>query len=464
MKIYNSLTQKKETFVPLESGKVKMYACGPTVYDDPHIGHIRSAYIFEMVRHYLEYSGQEVFFVRNVTDVDDKIIGKALENSPTDLNEETRRVSEKYLEAYHEELATFGIRPPTREPRATQHIPDMVSLIERLLKNGFAYESVGDVYFDVKRFAEYGKLSGQNKEAMLEGARVEPSDKKKDALDFALWKKAKESEPAWDSPWGRGRPGWHIECSAMSMRYLGESFDIHGGGLDLIFPHHENEIAQSEAATGKPFARVWMHHGLVTRDGRKMSKSIKNYILYRELAVKQGLQADHLKFLFLGTHYRAGLDYTKESLKMSEAVWKKFYFFLEDMRQIEKHYPPKSDRSIEQFTASFKEAMEDDFNTPQALVVMHEMLRYARKTTEASVMLGIRDRLLEFGTVFKLFNTENNIKGIGDDVEKAIHQRKEARQKKDFGAADKIREALLVEKQIELIDLADGRTIARRKV
>jgi len=276
MKIYNSLTRKKEELVPIEEGKIGMYVCGPTVYDSPHIGHARSAYIFDVIRRYLIYKGYGVEFVRNVTDIDDKIIGKAREAHSSQctaysLKEKSAKIAKKYLEAYHEDMALLGIEKPDKEPKATEYIPKMIAFIESLMERGGAYASGGDVYFDIKKAKRYGKLSNQDIAKMEVGARIAPGENKRDPLDFALWKAAKEDEPSWDSPWGKGRPGWHIECSVMSSDILGDGFDIHGGGIDLIFPHHENEIAQSEGA-GKRFARYWLHNGLLTINSEKMAK------------------------------------------------------------------------------------------------------------------------------------------------------------------------------------------------
>ena len=333
LRIFNSLSQQKEEFLPLEPGTVKMYVCGPTVYDDPHLGHLRSAYVFETMRRYLQspICGYKVSFVRNVTDVDDKIIEKARERGAPDLSQAVSEVSGAYFDRYKRDLRRLGISEPTHEPKATEHIGQMLHLIDRLLKKGMAYESEGDVYYDVRRFGGYGKLSHQNQKAMLENVRVDKNEKKRDPLDFALWKRAKDGEPSWPGPWGAGRPGWHIECSAMSMQYLGETFDIHGGGRDLIFPHHENEVAQSEGATLKPFARFWVHHGLITVAGQKMSKSLKNFItLDAVLKEDPRFGGEILKLTFLGTHYSAPLDYSSERVSMDRAVWKKFFTFFQN--------------------------------------------------------------------------------------------------------------------------------------
>ncbi|MDP3767809.1 MAG: cysteine--tRNA ligase, partial [Dehalococcoidia bacterium] len=311
MKIHNTLTRSKEELVPLTAGEVRMYVCGVTVYDLSHIGHARSAIVFDVTRRYLEFKGYRVTFVKNFTDVDDKIIRRANEEGVP-----AYELSERYIAAYREDMAALGVRPADHEPKATEHVPEMITLIERLVAGGFAYAVDGDVYFEVRRFASYGRLSGRNLEELLVGARVEVDERKRDPRDFALWKAAKPGEPSWESPWGPGRPGWHIECSAMSMRYLGDSFDIHGGGEDLIFPHHECEIAQSEAATGKPFVRVWIHNGFVNLGAAKMSKSLGNTLTVRELVKRH--DPDALKRWLLGTHYRHPIDFSEE--RISEAA------------------------------------------------------------------------------------------------------------------------------------------------
>ncbi len=336
IRVFNSLTKQKEIFEPLSQKMVKFYTCGPTVYDEPHIGHLRSSFIFEMIRNILEYAGYTVSFVRNVTDIDDKIIEKAKGLGPEvgSLIEATKAVSQKYYLRFIEDLKRIGLftRESDREPFCTAHIPEMIALVQKLITSGHAYAVEGDVYFSVDACPNYGKLSHQKKDSLLENVRIEKSDKKKSSLDFALWKLAKEGEPAWDSPWGKGRPGWHIECSAMSQKYLGDTFDIHGGGRDLIFPHHENEIAQSESVTGKPLAKYWIHHGLVTIDKQKMSKSDGNTITLDGIAKQRGPEgpwAEELKLLFMSTHYSAPLDNSSEKMDSMGAIWKRFYYFFE---------------------------------------------------------------------------------------------------------------------------------------
>jgi cysteinyl-tRNA synthetase len=462
--IYNSLTRKKELFEPLTKGQVKMYVCGPTVYDEPHIGHLRSAFIFQVVRGYLEFLGYQVKFVRNVTDVDDKIIDKASQSGAADLVSETRKVSEEYHKAYLNDLSQMGIEPPTAEPKATEHISQMHLLIAKLLDDGFAYVAGGDVYFDVNTFKEYGKLSGQDKEAILHHVRIEKNDKKRNPLDFALWKAVKEGEPSWPSPWGPGRPGWHIECSAMSMKYLGETFDIHGGGRDLIFPHHENEIAQSECATGAPFAKIWMHHGLVTIEGHKMSKSLKNYITLGNLPARQGGRqvegTQELKLLFLGTHYSAALDYSEAQMKMEKAVRERFFFFFEELGQLE-GVEEVDDGEIQNFERKFCEAMDDDFNTPQALTVLHEMVDWARKAKNPGVLLAAGERLKRLGKILGLFPREELSYKEPEWISEKMRQRAAARQAKDFKSADAVRRELAAQ-GVSLNDWPGGKTTWRR--
>ena len=472
LKIYNSLTKKKEEFTPLEKGKVKMYVCGPTVYDEPHIGHLRSAYVFEVIRSYLEYSGYKVTFVRNVTDVDDKIIDKAKESGATALIEEVKKVSKKYYELYRDELKTLDIQPPSKEPKATEHIKEMIQLIKRLLEKGFAYEAGGGVYFSVEGFAGYGKLSGQKKEAMLEGVRGEPGENKKSPLDFALWKKVKEGEPAWDSPWGKGRPGWHIECSAMSMRYLGESFDIHGGGLDLVFPHHENEIAQSEAATGKPFVKYWIHHGLVTREGHKMSKSLKNFITLEQInSLYKFAGSDYLKYLFLGTHYASPLNYSTEVMCSAIGGWSKLYYFFEEARQLKyKQCETKTWDQFKDYKMQILKAVDDDFNTSQALTALYNVILASRKTMDSGYYLHAAIEIKKLcQAIFRIFlELNDSFEGKRflsvtqeDQINELIKQRKELKIKKDYETADSIRIKIASTFNVELIDWKDGSTTYR---
>ena len=467
IKILNSLTQEKEEFTPLEKGVVKMYVCGPTVYDDPHIGHLRSAYAFEVMRRYLQssFGGYKVTFVRNVTDIDDKIIDKARQSGATDLVQASQEVAKTYFESYKRDLLRFGLSEPTHEPKATENLQEMHDLIRRLIEKGAAYPSGGDVYFDVEKFPAYGKLSHQDREAMKD--TVEKNSKKQSALDFALWKGVKEGEPNWPSPWGAGRPGWHIECSAMSIKHLGETFDIHGGGRDLIFPHHENEVAQSEAATGKAFARFWVHHGLLTVQSQKMSKSLKNFITLDQVLREDPNYGDEvLKLTFLGTHYTAPLDYTAERVKMDRAVWKRFLEFFDNARAAEKNGAEVAEKHIGRIYTAFREAMDNDFNTPEVLAAMHALVNETYKKNDPIALVtaaaAIRNFGAEvFGVVFDQTETSCELK---PEIEKAITERQAARKNKDFNKADEIRRLLLKDKNVELRDLSDGRTTWRMKL
>ncbi|MFA4981263.1 MAG: cysteine--tRNA ligase [Candidatus Omnitrophota bacterium] len=495
MRIYNSLTRTKEEFAPLKPDKVGMYVCGPTVYDEPHIGHARSAYIFDVIRRYLIYKGLKVKFVRNVTDVDDKIIDKAnkfvlsntfiKESSETSggLAEQTRKVAEKYYKAYCEDMEILGIGKPDVEPKATEYIPKMIKFIEILIKKGCAYESGRDVYFDIKKAKDYGKLSRQSLDKMEVGARVPSGGKKKDPLDFALWKSAKEGEPSWPSPWGNGRPGWHIECSAMSSDILGDEFDIHGGGLDLIFPHHENEIAQSEGA-GKKFAKYWMHHGLLTINNEKMAKSLGNFISIQNFIAKYR-DPDYLKLLFLNTHYRHPVDYTEEKISEMKSQKERFVILFEKIGRVEKSQDIGGSSSaapirrgdgmkfsIENFRKKFEEAMDDDFNTPLAFASLFDLVTHANKLMqgkdefskdEKAVISGIGKLIKELSFVFGLDLAKSVSGGQVDeaDVVKLISQRDKARNEKDFKKADDIRRTLS-DKGVLLEDTKEG-TVWRRK-
>ncbi len=373
--VYNTMGNRKEPFVPREPGKVGMYVCGVTVYDLCHIGHARANVAFDIIVRYLRHAGYEVRYVRNFTDIDDKILRRAAEEGSDYL-----AVSEKYIEAFYEDFDRMGLLRPDVEPKATEHIPEIVALVRDLVGKGKAYPVDGDVYYSVKRFPEYGKLSGKNVEELLAGARVDVDERKRDPLDFALWKASKPGEPAWDSPWGPGRPGWHIECSAMSMKHLGESFDIHGGGKDLVFPHHENEIAQSEAATEKPFARYWLHNGFVNIDNEKMSKSLGNFFTLRD--VLERVKPEVLRFFFASSHYRSPIDYSDQSLMEAKAGLDRLYRVKEKAESCRAAgvFPvaPPAGEEYAPLTAApdrFAEAMDDDFNTAAALGRLFEAVR-----------------------------------------------------------------------------------------
>jgi cysteinyl-tRNA synthetase len=496
IKIYNSLTRKKEEFRPIKEGAVSMYVCGPTVYDEPHIGHARSAYIFDVMRRYLEYRKLNVVFVRNVTDVDDKIIEKArsaISHQPStpmpdltqpmagppkaevvSLKDMVKEVAEKYLDAYHRDMGLLGIKPPDpgREPKATEYIPRMIKLIRDLIGRGAAYVSDGDVYFDIKKAKDYGKLSNQSPDKMEAGVRVSPGEKKRDPLDFALWKTAKEDEPSWDSPWGKGRPGWHIECSVMSSELLGNEFDIHGGGIDLIFPHHENEIAQSEGA-GKKFANVWVHHGLLTIKSEKMAKSLGNFITIGDF-INRHKDPDYLKLLFLNTHYRHPVDYTEEKvaemkkekeriLILINAIDRKLSARLNDtVGQAISHQPSaKKNKEVEKIKERFMEAMDDDFNMPQALAVIFELVTAAnKKIDDADFISAARDVLFETAGIFGLVLKGDT--GLPEKLKALIDKRDEARKNGNYVEADKIRKELEA-KGIILEDTKEG-TTWRQKV
>jgi cysteinyl-tRNA synthetase len=473
--LYNSLSRRKEELIPLKPKEIKMYVCGPTVYDQAHIGHARSAYIFDVIRRYLIYRGYEVKFVRNVTDVDDKIIDRAQkEFKGEDLNTAVRNVSAKYLDSYHEDMKSLGILEPDIEPKATEYVgqknPLMQKFIEKLIKNGCAYVSDGDVYFDIKKAKGYGKLSNQAIERMEIGARIAPGEKKKDPLDFALWKAAKEGEPCWDSPWGRGRPGWHIECSVMSSDILGDEFDIHGGGIDLIFPHHENEIAQSEGA-GKKFARYWIHHGLLTINGQKMAKSLGNFVTVKDF-LDRYKNADLLKLLFLSTHYSHPVDYTDEKVEESKKVYERFLILFQKLdkefgiRDVAK-LPDGSWGNINRFKEDFKKAMDDDFNTPVALAVLFNMINECNKilnnkNDDRRFMLQYAMKTItELGNIIGI--TFNNIPEEKSDswVNVAISMREGYKKQKKYAEADEIRKTL-EEKGIILEDTKDGTTWRRK--
>ncbi|MBI4437106.1 MAG: cysteine--tRNA ligase [Candidatus Omnitrophica bacterium] len=443
--LYNSLTRKKE---PLEKytphRKFGMYVCGPTVYDESHIGHARSAFTFDLLHRYLTHRGHEVTFVRNVTDVDDKIIDRARKEGG-DLKTAVRAVSERYLSLYHEEMARLGLKVPTEEPKATEYIRSMQEMIEEILKRKAAYVSGCDVYFDVKQAKDYGKLSRRNPEEMIEGTRGEISGNKRDPLDFALWKGAKPEEPSWESPWGSGRPGWHIECSTMSTEIFNKRkvpFVIHGGGLDLIFPHHENEIAQAEGA-GRPFASLWVHNGLVTVSGQKMSKSLGNFITLRELFERASPEV--IRFYFLQTHYRSPFDFSWEKLEEARRSYEGFEIFFAKKPPLPGGHASPPER--------FLEAMDDDLNTPQALSVVHDML------TECNKGSGDPPRLAEALEILSVRPKPKREK-LDAEIEKKIVERDMARKEGDFKQADRIRKELL--EQGIILEDEKGKTTWRR--
>lgn len=467
LKIYNSLTKKKEEFIPLVKGKVAMYVCGITAYDRCHIGHARAALVFDVIYRFLCYLGYEVTYVRNYTDVDDKIIKRAQQEGVS-----CQEIAERYIREYQEDMQNLVMERPTYEPRATENIPQIIALIEKIIAKGSAYQVNGDVYFSVEKFPNYGKLSGRSLEEMKAGARVEVNERKNNPLDFALWKASKPGEPAWDSPWGKGRPGWHIECSAMSQRYLGDTFDIHGGGKDLIFPHHENEIAQSETATGQPFVRYWVHNGFVNINQEKMSKSLGNILPIRELLKEY--DGEVVRLFLLSTHYRSPVDFSPESMKEARQSLDRFYATLQEIEKIissprqdllvssaAPSSPAEADKLI-QFKEKFFAAMEDDFNTALALGHLHELIRFLNRllteksllkdpTALASIKEG-KKILLECGEILGLFQMAPEVyftkqrqrfllsRGLAEEeISALIAQRNLARQSRNWVLADQLR-------------------------
>lgn len=466
IKIYNSLKRKKEEFVPLAHPKVNIYTCGVTVYDDCHIGHARSLYIFEVMRRYLEYRGFKVNFVRNITDIDDKIINRAKE-----IKVDWKELSEKYISRYYEDLAVLGISKADLEPRATENIPEMVKYIQGLIDKGFAYVTQTGVYFSVRKFIDYGKLSGQSIEQMLNGVRKEPDETKKDPLDFALWKISKADEPYWDSPFGKGRPGWHIECSVMSQKFLNtETLDIHAGGRDLIFPHHENEIAQSEALTGKPFSNYWIHHGLLTINAQKMAKSLGNFITIKDFVARYK-NPDLLKLFFLSAHYSHPMDYTEDKIEEAKKALERILILRDKIEKKvsgvrcpsfreDRQVSSKKQDEIEKIKNSFIEAMDDDFNTPQGLATIFDLVNMVNKNiSEDDFVLEGKNTLEELLGIFGIFFKNEQI--LDTEVELMIAERNKARQSKDYVLSDKIRKEL-EEKGIILEDTKEGVTWRRK--
>jgi cysteinyl-tRNA synthetase len=439
--IYNSLARKIEEFKPQNPPRVNIYTCGVTVYDESHIGHARSLYIFNVIRKYLKYRNFKVNFVRNITDIDDKIINRANE-----LKIEWKELVKKYIARYYEDLKILGIDKADYEPRATENIKDMIKQIKALIDKGFAYESGGDVYFNVRKFPGYGKLSGQSIDQMEKGVRIEPSENKLDPLDFALWKGSKENEPSWDSPWGKGRPGWHIECSVMSQKFLKtDTLDIHAGGRDLIFPHHENEIAQSEALSGKTFAKYWIHHGLLTINGQKMAKSLGNFITIKDFIAKYE-DVDLLKLFFLSTHYLHPIDYNEDKIKEAQKQKKNFDDFFDKVnnwRKVKSSSSNEDKNRIDTICSKFDDAMDDDFNTPQAVGYLFELtdLAFGFISKDLEDVFKYAESKLEI--FFKIFGLKvKSRKEWQPEIKKMIEEREQARKNKDFKKADAIREEL----------------------
>ncbi|MDR8523228.1 cysteine--tRNA ligase [Shewanella fidelis] len=439
LKLYNSLTRQKEQFVPLQPGKVGMYVCGVTIYDLCHIGHGRTFVSFDMIVRYLRYSGYDVNFQRNITDVDDKIIKRANEN-----NESCDDLTERLIAEMHRDFDALNMARPDNEPRATLHMPEIIDMVEKLIARDHAYVAAnGDVLFSVSSFPEYGRLSGQNLEQLQAGARVEVEDTKRDPMDFVLWKMSKPGEPTWESPWGPGRPGWHIECSAMNSKHLGNHFDIHGGGSDLQFPHHENEIAQSCCAHDTPYVNYWMHTGMVMVDKEKMSKSLNNFFTIRD--VLGHYDAATVRYFLLSGHYRSQLNYSEDNLKQARSGLERIYTALKDLDLTVEAAP------AEEFVAKFKSAMDDDFNTPEAYSVLFDMVREINrlKTTDMKQASALGVALKQLGDVLGILgqDVDTFFKGEGNDdevaqIEALIAERNRARAEKDWPAADVARDGL----------------------
>lgn len=454
--LYNSLTRRKEPFAPLDPERVRMYVCGPTVYDLAHIGNARAVVVFDQLYRLLRhsYGAGHVRYVRNITDIDDKIINAARDNG-----EPIEALTRRTTALFHEDMAALGALPPDVEPRCTEHVPQMIAMIERLIASGHAYAAEGHVLFAVAAWPEYGKLSRRSRQEMVAGARVEVAPYKRDPGDFVLWKPSSDDQPGWDSPWGRGRPGWHIECSAMSAAHLGESFDIHGGGLDLIFPHHENELAQSEAAhDGRQFVRFWVHNGFLSVDSAKMSKSLGNFVTVHEL-LEQGVPGEAIRLALLSTHYRDPLDWTDEKLEQAKATLDRWYRALSlggDVSPSPGHPSPKA-----------VEALEDDLNTPQAIAHLHELAAGVFRTEDSAKRLSLQKELLGAGTLLGLLTAhpmqwlQGASLGEAERIEMRIADRARARKERRFAEADHIR-AELAAGGIVLEDRPDGTTEWRR--
>ena len=459
MKIFNSLTRKKEEFVPLEPGKVKMYVCGPTVYNFFHIGNGRTFIVFDTRRRYMEYRGYEVEYVQNFTDIDDKMINKANEEGTT-----VKEIGDKYICEYYKDADGLNIKRATINPRATEFITDIIKFVKGLIEKGYAYEVNGDVYFRTKKFEGYGQLIGQNLEDLQAGARINVDERKEDPMDFAIWKAQKPGEPAWQSPWGPGRPGWHIECSCMAKKLLGDTIDIHAGGMDLSFPHHENEIAQSEALTGKKFANYWMHSAFLNVNNQKMSKSLNNFLTARD-ALKQ-YDADVIRFLMLSGHYRIQLNFSNDLLESAKASIERLYNAIGNLENLitEVNTEKMNDeevkylQSLNQYRERYIEKMDDDFNTADAISVLFDLIRDTNSNVTINSSKELCEKALslirELGAPLGILQktTKGNLE---EEIEALIAERQQARKDKNFALADKIRDELKA-KGIELLDTPQG--------
>ncbi|TLM67647.1 MAG: cysteine--tRNA ligase [Deltaproteobacteria bacterium] len=475
LRLYNTLSGQKEEFRPLVPGQVGMYVCGVTVYDYCHLGHARANIVFDVVYRYLQYAGYRVTYVRNYTDVDDKIINRANERGIS-----SQELAETFIRAFDEDMAALGLATPTHQPKATEFIPQIIALVEKLIARGLAYESAGDVYYSVDKFAGYLKLSKRTMEEMQAGARIAPGEQKRNPMDFALWKAAKPGEPSWASPWGAGRPGWHIECSAMSSTLLGDSFDIHGGGRDLIFPHHENEIAQSEGASGQPFVRYWLHNGFVNVNQEKMSKSLGNFFTIRDILDKY--DAEVVRFFILTAHYRSPIDFADQQLDEAGQALARCYEALDQAGRVsaatgDGAVPAELAEAVgrlAELDSRFREAMDDDFNTAQAIGHLFEGVRALNRLLAADspdlagTIAAGRETLLRLGEVLGLFRSvpadwlnrqaQRRLAASGLDaaaIEALINERQAARKERNFKRADEIRD-ILVEKGVLLLDGPEG--------
>jgi len=474
LRVYNTLTGSKEEFVPINPGKVGMYVCGVTVYDHCHIGHARANVVFDMIYRYLQAKGLEVTYVRNYTDIDDKIINRANRDG-VPYNE----ISERFIKEFDSDMARLMLQLPTFQPKATEHVPEIIALVQKLIDKGFAYQSGSDVFYRVDRFEGYLKLSKRNLEDMQAGARIEVDDKKEHPMDFALWKGAKPGEPYWESPWGQGRPGWHIECSAMSTKFLGETLDIHGGGKDLIFPHHENEIAQSEAASGKPFVKYWLHNGFVNINAEKMSKSLGNFFTIKE--VLERYDAEVLRFFLLSAHYRSPIDFSDQNLKEAELGLERIYKALsgidERLTAGPDHGATEESAELEEkcsaIATRFIEAMDDDFNTAMALGHIFDLVRSINRALPVSpleLLKRVKEEVARIAATLGVCDSvpaaflqrmkdrkTSEMEIPVEEIEALIAERAEARKAKNFKRSDEIRD-LLLERDIVLLDSPQGTT------
>ncbi len=456
MKLYNSMTRQKEEFIPLEENKVKMYSCGPTVYNYFHIGNARPFIIFDTLRRYLEYIGYEVTFVQNFTDIDDKMIKRANEENIT-----VKELADRFIGEYYTDAEGLGIEKATVHPKATENIDAIIELISELEKKGFAYNVDGDVYFSVKKFKEYGKLSHQPLENLELGARIAVGDKKKEPMDFAVWKAQKPGEPAWESPWGMGRPGWHIECSAMANKYLGKTIDIHSGGKDLIFPHHENEIAQSECANGCEFARYWLHNGYINVDGQKMSKSLNNFFTVRD--VSKEFKYKVIRFFMLSAHYRNPINFSDELLTQAQAGLERINTCIKNLEFL-KGNAPDAEKDVQlseqtlAFKQNFKDAMDDDINTADAISAIFDLVKFLNTNySENTALLNVSEAhelICELCNVLGILDAAE-AEFLDDEIEALIEERNNARKEKNFARADEIRD-MLKENGIILEDTRGG--------